>query len=135
MTTGTGTTNTDTNTETETETTATTDEGQQGPVGQPGPTESLSDGLTPYTYTTVINGVTTRIADTFTPTSPATVTPVIPSDGTVMDYSSWLSQFGAPAAAATAQGNAALGHGCNGMLGLVISTVLAVSGGVLLVNL
>ncbi|KAF9452330.1 hypothetical protein P691DRAFT_772325 [Macrolepiota fuliginosa MF-IS2] len=78
----------------------------QGPVGQPDPTPGAAGGVTPFTYTTVVNGVTTAIADNFTPTNPAT-TPVTPTGtGTVWDYSQWLSSFGGPQATAAAQNGA-----------------------------
>lgn len=74
----------------------------QGPVGQPAPTQN-PDLLTPYTYTTVINGITTRIADIFTPTFPATTRlPDISDLGTIMEYSSWLEIYGNPAQPANA---------------------------------
>ncbi|TFK66293.1 hypothetical protein BDN72DRAFT_844508 [Pluteus cervinus] len=75
---------------------------QQGPVGQPAPTPDDPGGPTPYTYTTVINGVTTRVADIFTPTNPATTPPSVPAIGTVMDYSSWLAVYGPPSTTAGA---------------------------------
>ncbi|TFK40101.1 hypothetical protein BDQ12DRAFT_680351 [Crucibulum laeve] len=97
------TTATTSSTTTSTTSTATTPTGQQGPVGQPGPTTGTPGGPTPYTYTTVVDGVTTAIADTFTPTDIKT-TPVTPTaSGTILDYSSWLSVYGPPATVAAAK--------------------------------
>jgi len=68
----------------------------QGPVAQPAPTPQGAGGVTPYTYTTVINGVTTAIVDNFTPTNPAT-TPFTPTGtGTHWDYSQYVGIFGSP---------------------------------------
>ncbi|KAL9714279.1 hypothetical protein Ac2012v2_002592 [Leucoagaricus gongylophorus] len=68
----------------------------QGPVAQPAPTPQGAGGVTPYTYTTVINGVTTAVADNFTPTNPAT-TPYTPTrTGTIWNYSQYMSIFGPP---------------------------------------
>lgn len=69
---------------------------QQGPVAQPAPTTGTPGAPTPYTYTTVINGVTTAVADVFTPTSPPTVSVSPSSTGIVWSYSSWLSVYGPP---------------------------------------
>ncbi|KAF5359260.1 hypothetical protein D9756_003232 [Leucocoprinus leucothites] len=70
----------------------------QGPVAEPAPTPQGAGGVTPYTYITVINGVTTTVADNFTPTNPAS-TPVTPTGtGTIWDYSQYMSVFGAPQA-------------------------------------
>jgi len=67
---------------------------QQGPVGAPPPPAVSAGGVTPYTYTTVINGVTEALTDLFTPTNPATLPPSIGPSGTILDYSSWLAEFG-----------------------------------------
>ncbi|KAG6874007.1 hypothetical protein C0995_007964 [Termitomyces sp. Mi166 len=75
-------------------TTTAADQGQQGPVGQPTATTFSPGGPTPYTYTTVINGVTSLVADIFTPTNPATQQPTVGASGTIWDYSSWLSIYG-----------------------------------------
>ncbi|KAG7089644.1 hypothetical protein E1B28_011306 [Marasmius oreades] len=75
---------------------------QQGPVGQPPATTGTPHLPIPYQYTTVVNGVKTVIQDTFTPTlgfPSTTIKPQVPSTGIIMDYSSWLSQYGATNAA------------------------------------
>ncbi|KAF8149813.1 hypothetical protein B0H34DRAFT_731266 [Crassisporium funariophilum] len=74
--------------------TAATTSDDKGPVAQPPATTGTPGGPTPYTYTTVINGVTNVLTDVFTPTSPATVTVTAGASGTVLDYSSWLSIYG-----------------------------------------
>ncbi|KAG5643260.1 hypothetical protein DXG03_001270 [Asterophora parasitica] len=73
---------------------------QQGPVGQPQDTTFSAGGVTPYTYTTVVNGVTSVLVDQFTPTNPPTLPISVSASGTVLDYSSWLSQYGHPTAGA-----------------------------------
>ncbi|KDR79052.1 hypothetical protein GALMADRAFT_244802 [Galerina marginata CBS 339.88] len=75
---------------------------QLGPVGQPASTTGTPGGPTPYTYTTVVGGVTTSVVDTFTPTSPATLPVSIGSSGTILDYSSWLSVYGPPKSSTSA---------------------------------
>ncbi|KAF4613633.1 hypothetical protein D9613_007668 [Agrocybe pediades] len=77
--------------------TPTTDGGVgAGPVGAPAATTASAGAPTPYTYTTVINGVTSVIADIFTPTSPSTVTKSIPATGTILDFGTWKSIYGPP---------------------------------------
>jgi len=66
----------------------------QGPVGQPAAT---NPGQTIYFYTTTnANGQPTEIMATFTPTYQAATGPpyVAPSNGTVLNYSQWLSMVG-----------------------------------------
>lgn len=100
----------------------------QGPVGQPDPTPNAAGGVTPYTYTTVINGVTTAIADNFTPTNPRT-TPFTPTGtGTVWDYSQWLASF---APQATAGQNAGHRHHVSDCF-VLMASVLAMHYGLLL---
>ncbi|KAF5371941.1 hypothetical protein D9615_008081 [Tricholomella constricta] len=67
---------------------------QQGPVGQPDATRFTPGGVTPYTYTTIINGETSVLVDNFTPTNPATLPISIGASGTILDYSAWLAQYG-----------------------------------------
>jgi len=76
----------------------TTDQGGvgAGPVGQPAATTASAGAPTPYTYTTVINGVTSVLEDIFTPTSPATVSTSIPATGTILDFDTWSSLYGPP---------------------------------------
>ncbi|KAL0563902.1 hypothetical protein V5O48_018155 [Marasmius crinis-equi] len=72
-------------------------QGQQGPVGQPAATGTPFAPI-PYQYTTVVNGQTSVLQDVFTPSlgfPHTTVLPQVPSTGTILDYSSWLSQYGA----------------------------------------
>jgi len=66
----------------------------QGPVDQPGATNTALE--TPYTYTTVVDGVTTAIEATFTPTTPPTLSTVDPGAGTatIWDYDEWNSIYG-----------------------------------------
>jgi len=66
----------------------------QGPVDQPGATNTAKE--TPYTYTTVVDGVTTAIEATFTPTTPPTLSTVDPGAGTatIWDYDEWNSIYG-----------------------------------------
>ncbi|KAF8958332.1 hypothetical protein BDZ97DRAFT_1842177 [Flammula alnicola] len=84
----------------------TTPQGQQGPVGQPAASSGTPGAPTPYAYTTVIGGVTTVIQDTFTPTSPATVSVAVTGSGTILDFSSWASIYGSPTAVAASSGSA-----------------------------
>ncbi|KAG6829354.1 hypothetical protein H0H92_004720 [Tricholoma furcatifolium] len=86
--------------------TTTAQQGEQGPVGQPASTSFSPGGPTPYTYTTIIGGVTEVLTDVFTPTNPATVSTNIGSSGTIWAYSSWLAEFG-PTSSASAGANAA----------------------------
>ena len=74
---------------------------QQGPVGQPAPTVGQPGGVTPYTYTTIVGGVTQVLTDNFTPTNPPTLSPTIPTTGSVMPYSVWLSMYGSQATASS----------------------------------
>jgi len=90
-------TSTGTSTGTSTSTTRTrTTSDAQGPVAAPAPTTGTPGAPTPYTYTTVVNGVTTVLSDIFTPTSPATVSFSPSAVGTEWAYSSWLSIYGPP---------------------------------------
>ncbi|KAF7773317.1 hypothetical protein Agabi119p4_5484 [Agaricus bisporus var. burnettii] len=83
----------------------------QGPVDEPAATTGTPFGPTPFTYTTEIDGVTTAVLDTFSPTDIAT-TPFTPTaSGTVWEYSDWLSSFGgSQATAAAAAGSRNAGH-------------------------
>ncbi|KAG6845869.1 hypothetical protein H0H87_002560 [Tephrocybe sp. NHM501043] len=81
---------------------------QQGPVGQPDATSFSPGGPTPYTYTTVVNGVTTALVDTFIPTNPATQAITVGASGTILDYSSWLAEYG-PTTTAKSGANGAMG--------------------------
>ncbi|KAF9048490.1 hypothetical protein BJ165DRAFT_1460010 [Panaeolus papilionaceus] len=63
----------------------------QGPVGAPPSTTGTPHLPTPYTYTTVINGVTTAFADTFTPTDYKTTPTSIPATGTILGLTDFLS--------------------------------------------
>jgi len=104
---------------------------QQGPVGQPAATVGDPNGVTPYTYTTVIGGVTQAVSDNFTPTNPPTLSPTIGSSGSVMDYSAWSSMYGAQTTAGAAV-NAAAGDRllrCSGCLvSVVAGLVVAILG-------
>ncbi|KAF9473746.1 hypothetical protein BDN70DRAFT_361341 [Pholiota conissans] len=68
---------------------------QQGPVGQPASTSVTPGAPIPYIYTTVINGQQTVIQDTFTPTSPSTVSVAVTGTGSIMAFSDFTSLFGA----------------------------------------
>ncbi|KAG5220846.1 hypothetical protein IMY05_C4504000400 [Salix suchowensis] len=68
---------------------------QQGPVGQPAPTVGTPGGPTPFTYTTTIGGETIVTTDVFTPSTPATTPHTPTAEGTIWDYSQWLSQYAA----------------------------------------
>ncbi|KAJ3513099.1 hypothetical protein NLJ89_g3141 [Agrocybe chaxingu] len=117
-------TTTETTTETSTETTptptptTTTPDVGQGPVGAPVSRTGTPGAPTPYTYTTVVNGVTTAIAAIFTPTTPATVSVSIPASGTILDYTEWLSMVGVNPTASVGQALA---------VAVVLETSLAVS--------
>ncbi|CAA7268167.1 unnamed protein product [Cyclocybe aegerita] len=114
-------TTTDTTTETTpTPTTTTTDDIGHGPVGAPVSRTGTPGAPTPYTYTTVVNGVTTAIAAIFTPTTPATVSVSIPASGTILDYTEWLSMVGINP---TAVGGAA---SCIPRISYVLMSVLAI---------
>jgi len=65
-----------------------------GPVGQPAATTAVAGGPTPYTYTTVQQGVTQVLTGVFTPTSPPTVLVTPTVMGTILDYSFWLTAYG-----------------------------------------
>lgn len=68
----------------------------QGPVGAPAPTDPNAPE-TVFQYTTTdINGALTVLTATFTPTFPPTINPVPTptSQGTILNYSSWLAQVG-----------------------------------------
>ncbi|KAF9456353.1 hypothetical protein BDZ94DRAFT_1302604 [Collybia nuda] len=88
--------------------TTTATEGQQGPVGQPAPTVALPSGVTPFTYTTVIDGVTTEVSDNFTPTTPPTQSPQPGPAGSIMAYSEWLSIYGPKTTGQAANSNSGL---------------------------
>lgn len=49
------------------------------------------------------------VSDTFTPTNPATVSVTIGSTGSIMDYSVWLSIYGAQTTGASAGKNSGEG--------------------------
>ncbi|KAJ8462274.1 hypothetical protein ONZ45_g17995 [Pleurotus djamor] len=98
---------------------------QQGPVGQPGPT-GAPGAVTPFTYTTVINGVTIQTTDVFTPTAPATTPSTAPATGTILDYSQWLSQYAGGAAQTPFSGAPRVGIRRSMQIGL-IAIVLAVA--------
>lgn len=91
---------------------------QQGPVGQPAPTVGTPGGPTPYTYTTVANGVTNVLTAVFTPTSPATTPVTATAAGTILNYSSWLAIYG-PTHTPSASAGYAL-HPCSFPLTLVV---------------
>ncbi|KIK62424.1 hypothetical protein GYMLUDRAFT_242602 [Collybiopsis luxurians FD-317 M1] len=100
---GAATTLTSTSTTSTTSTTATTLQQGGGVVGQPAPTPNGDPhGPTPYTYTTVIGGVTTAVEAIFTPSFTTPVATPAPATGTILDYSSWLAQFGATSSASSA---------------------------------
>ncbi|KAJ3562706.1 hypothetical protein NP233_g9407 [Leucocoprinus birnbaumii] len=100
------TTNTNTATTQQTATTATTTTTPaaapiaQGPVAEPAPTPQGAGGATPYTYTTIINGVASVVVDNFTPTNPATTPVTATGTGTVWDFSQYMSVYGGPQATA-----------------------------------
>lgn len=119
------TTTTNTPATTNTPTTTQTPAGP-GPVGQPAVTTETPFGPTPFTYTTVVDGVTTAVADAFTPTNPATVPYTPTGTGTVWDYSQWLSSYGGSQATAVAAGRNA-GHqlrAADGAVMIMITTCL-----------
>ncbi|KAG6908456.1 hypothetical protein DXG01_004539 [Tephrocybe rancida] len=105
-------------------------QGQQGPVGQPQATVFTPGGTTPYTYITVIGGITNTVADVFTPTRPITQQPSIGASGTILEYSSWLAEFGpTTSAGASTKVNEAIGQCRSGVvatlaLGLAVSMAL-----------
>ncbi|KAF9533722.1 hypothetical protein CPB83DRAFT_844435 [Crepidotus variabilis] len=68
---------------------------QPGPVAQPA-ASGTPGAPTPFTYTTIVGGVTNTVVAIFTPTSPATTPVTAPAIGTIYDYSSWLSVYGPP---------------------------------------
>jgi len=72
-------------------TTTPTPDGQGGPVGQPGTTNT---GVTVYTYTTTdVNGGTIAVEATFSPTFPASSTPTLGS-GSIWAYSDYTAMYG-----------------------------------------
>ena len=75
--------------------TTTTTQGP-GPVQQPAPTTATPGAPFVYTYTTVQNGVSQTVTDTFTPTNPPTSTVTAPAIGTIWAYSSWYTIYGPP---------------------------------------
>jgi len=93
---------------------------QQGPVGQPGQ-QVTGTGPTPYTYTTVINSVSTAVLDTFTPTFPATQPPSIGPSGTKWNYDDWSSIY------ATQTGNSGTNRRPLGLAvrSLILSTLVS----------
>ncbi|KAF7361711.1 hypothetical protein MVEN_00514700 [Mycena venus] len=108
--------------------------GNQGPVGQPGPT-GQPGAPTPFTFTTTdANGATQQVVATFTPSFPATVSPVQTFQATVLDYSAYTASYvtGAAAAAANQQNqNGALQQSA-GWWGLSLSTFIGAAGGIVL---
>ncbi|KIY52144.1 hypothetical protein FISHEDRAFT_70102 [Fistulina hepatica ATCC 64428] len=76
-------------------TTTTTTTQQQGVVGEePTTTTGEVGGPTPYTYTTVIDGITTAILATFTPTNPTTAPITYTTTGSVMGIGYYKSVYG-----------------------------------------
>ncbi|KAJ3744170.1 hypothetical protein DFH05DRAFT_1525181 [Lentinula detonsa] len=74
---------------------ATTQPQGGGVVGVPGTTNTVDpNGPTPYTYTTVVDGITTALEATFIPTFTTAPGTPAPATGTILDYSQWLSEFG-----------------------------------------
>ncbi|KAF7424304.1 hypothetical protein PC9H_009611 [Pleurotus ostreatus] len=100
-------------------TTTTTLPLQQGPVGQPAPTLGTPGGPTPFTYTTTIGGETIVTTDVFTPTTPATTPHTPTAQGTIWDYSQWLSQYAA-AQSTGSSGNSATPTTVNGWMVLTV---------------
>ncbi|KAK0469993.1 uncharacterized protein EV420DRAFT_1497849 [Desarmillaria tabescens] len=133
----TGTTTATTNTRTRattattTATTATTTLAQGGGVvGAPATTTNDDPhGPTPYTYTTVIGGITTLIEDTFTPTFPATTPSTAPATGSIMAFSQYQSIYGT-VSASSANSAAVVLVSQKALMGLVATTVVCLLGGV-----
>ncbi|KAG5716006.1 hypothetical protein E4T56_gene2289 [Termitomyces sp. T112] len=101
-------------------------QGEQGPVGQPTATTFSPGGPTPFTYTTIINGVTSVVLDTFIPTNPTTQLPTVTATGTIWDFSSWQAVF-APSSTAIPGANGVVGGPLISgslVLGFVVGTVL-----------
>lgn len=67
---------------------------QGGPVGQPASTTVTPGAPISYVYTTVVNGVTSVVADLFTPTSPSTVEVLPTGTGTILNFSAYQSIYG-----------------------------------------
>lgn len=112
----------------------TADDVPQGPVGQPGAT-ATGTNPTPYTYTTLVDGVLTAIADTFTPTFPASQSPTTAPSGSILDYSQWLSIYGPPpSSSSSAQKMLRVGNGA-GWLGVMLSVFCSAIAGIWLVRL
>ncbi|GLB33277.1 hypothetical protein LshimejAT787_0101610 [Lyophyllum shimeji] len=103
--------------------------GQQGPVGQPEATSFKAGGVTPYTYTTIIDGVTSVLVDNFTPTNPATQRPTVGASGTILDYSSWLAQYGPPSTSSAANTGYVPPSPAAGWWGVLTSGTIAFLGG------
>ncbi|KJA13330.1 hypothetical protein HYPSUDRAFT_209633 [Hypholoma sublateritium FD-334 SS-4] len=74
---------------------------QGGPVGQPASTTITPGAPISYVYTTVIGGVTSVVADVFTPTSPSTIEVLPTGTGTILDFSAYQSIYGTLTAPAT----------------------------------
>ncbi|KAG6890755.1 hypothetical protein C0992_012727 [Termitomyces sp. T32_za158] len=106
---------------TTTSTTTAADQGEQGPVGQPAATIFTPGGPTPFTFTTVINGVTSVVQDIFTPTNPVPQQPAVSETGTIWDYSSWLAIYGPPTTTGSAGAN---GVACGPLTSAFASTLV-----------
>ncbi|KAF5392220.1 hypothetical protein D9757_001425 [Collybiopsis confluens] len=113
-----------------TPTRTTTQQQGGGVVGQPPPTtDGDPHGPTPYTYTTVIGTVTTAIQAIFTPSFTTPIATPAPATGTILDYSSWLAQFGATTTATTngarpSFGSSGLGHVLTAAAGIMLVILL-----------
>jgi hypothetical protein len=78
---------------------------QRGPVGAPPSTTRGTPYLpTPYVYTTVINGQSVPVTETFTPTRHSTVSMTYPTTGTILNYDEYTSRFGLPVGGAASLG-------------------------------
>jgi len=105
-----------------------------GVVGAPAPTTNANPtGPTPFTYTTVIGGVTTIVPAVFTPTF-ATVAPTHSTiSGSILDYSQWLSEFGSSTSSAAASSASRVSLGSPGLLGTVMVSVFGMGFGAMIV--
>ncbi|KAJ3716121.1 hypothetical protein EV361DRAFT_54361 [Lentinula raphanica] len=112
---------------TATATTATTTQQQGGGVvGVPGTTNTVDpNGPTPYTYTTVVDGITTAVEATFIPSFTTALGTPAPATGTILDYSQWLSEFGSSTTAANSASRVSLSsHGLSGTAMLTVVTAM-----------
>ncbi|KAF9064455.1 hypothetical protein BDP27DRAFT_1333565 [Rhodocollybia butyracea] len=94
-----------------------------GIVGAPPPTTGPVGGPTPYTYTTVIGGVTTAVLATFIPSFTTPPGTSAPATGSILDYSQWLSEFGAAAPSGSSSSGASRVSLGSSALGPVLFTV------------